>query len=246
MTRCLIGLGSNLGDRGVLLAEAIEQLGRMSGIDIIAQSTLHETAPVGGPAGQPSFLNGALTLNSTLAPLDTLAVLRQIEQQSGRQRHVRWGARTLDLDLLLYGDAVLDLPELVVPHPRMSFRRFVLAPAIEVAADWQHPTIGWTLGELWRHLHDSPRSVVLVTDNEPFARNLAARVQEQLHDPTSTGDFELLIRPTSWDASSLKPRLIVSFDGEPRPGQGPVLSLRQTDLATAVQEVSAAVLAGVV
>ncbi len=242
-TRCLIGVGSNLGDRGAVIHAAIEQLAQTPGITNVVLSSLHETAPVGGPAGQSPFLNAAITLESALAPLDTLAVLRQVEQQSGRERHIRWGARTLDLDLLLYGEAEFDDPALSVPHPRMSFRRFVLAPAVEIAADWRHPTSGWTLGQLWRHLHDSPRIVVLLTTDETWASTLAAIVQRRLHDLPEPPEFEFWIRPPDWDSGALRPRLIVVGEDAPARVPGPQLRVQRDTLDNAIVEVSAAILA---
>ncbi|MBL8830334.1 MAG: 2-amino-4-hydroxy-6-hydroxymethyldihydropteridine diphosphokinase [Planctomycetaceae bacterium] len=242
-TRCLIGVGSNLGDRGAVIHAAIEQLTQTSGITNVVLSSLHETAPVGGPAGQPPFLNAAITLESSLPPLETLAVLQHVEQQAGRERHIHWGARTLDLDLLLYGDAEFDDPALSVPHPRMSFRRFVLASAVEIAADWRHPTSGWTLAQLWRHLHDSPRIVVLLTHDTTWASTLAASVQRQLHELPEPPEFELWIRPPTWDSGALRPRLIVTGADEPQRVTGPQLRVRRDTLAEAIEDVAAAIVA---
>jgi len=130
--RALIGLGSNLGDRRTILDGAIEALGRASGVNLVAASRYHETIPVGGPPGQGPFLNAAAVLEPTLDPHALLGVLQGVEARFGRERVVRWGERTLDLDLLLYGESVIATPELVVPHPGFAFRRFALAPAAEV------------------------------------------------------------------------------------------------------------------
>ncbi|MEX2121229.1 MAG: 2-amino-4-hydroxy-6-hydroxymethyldihydropteridine diphosphokinase [Pirellulales bacterium] len=152
MPRSLIALGSNEGDRAALVAAAVDRLAQSAPLTLLSQSRCHETTPIGGPTGQLPFLNAALTIETALSPSRLLALLHQIEQELGRRREIVWGPRTIDLDLLLYGDSVIETPELTVPHPRMAFRRFVLQPAAEVAADMLHPLIGWTIGELLAHL----------------------------------------------------------------------------------------------
>ncbi|HVC92083.1 MAG TPA: 2-amino-4-hydroxy-6-hydroxymethyldihydropteridine diphosphokinase [Pirellulales bacterium] len=161
MACCLIGLGANLGDRQATLSRAVAELASTPATVLLRQSRWHETAPVGGPLGQTAYLNGALTLETSLDPLDVLERLRQIERHLGRQRKVRWDARSVDLDLLLYGQLELDTPALTVPHPRMAFRRFVLQPAAEVAAEMVHPTTGWSVGRLLAHLDESAPYVAI-------------------------------------------------------------------------------------
>jgi 2-amino-4-hydroxy-6-hydroxymethyldihydropteridine diphosphokinase len=131
----LIGLGSNLGDRKAALDGAVCALKGTSGIRISQVSRYHETKPVGGPSQQGTFLNAATLLETTLDPLTLLRVLQEIELRFGRVRTVPWGERTLDLDLLLYGGEVIRNRELEVPHPWIKIRRFVLAPAVEVASE---------------------------------------------------------------------------------------------------------------
>jgi 2-amino-4-hydroxy-6-hydroxymethyldihydropteridine diphosphokinase len=138
----LIGLGSNLGDRPANLSGAISALGEVPGISVIQVSTFHETEPVGGPPGQGLFLNAVALIETDLEPLPLLHVLHEIEFRFGRQRTVRWGERTLDLDLLLFDDRVIDTPELCVPHPRMRTRRFVLEPLVEIAPAAVDPVTG--------------------------------------------------------------------------------------------------------
>lgn len=161
MPVCLIGLGSNLGDRLALLETAIQELRRDDGLRVVRQSRWHETAPAGGPPGQHAFLNGAVLVETELTPQGVLELLKQIERGSGRQRLQRWGPRTLDLDLLLFDDLVLETPELTLPHPRMAWRRFVLEPAAEVAPDMIHPTTGWTIGRLLEHLNTAAPYVAI-------------------------------------------------------------------------------------
>src|SRR5687768_13619605 len=133
MSIALIGLGANLADRGTARCEATERISARRSIRLSAASGLIETAAIGGPSGQPPFLNGALIIETDLSPRALLDELLACETALGRQRGERWGPRTADLDLLLYDSRVIDAPDLVVPHPRMAFRRFVLAPACEIA-----------------------------------------------------------------------------------------------------------------
>lgn len=148
MPRCLVSLGSNLGDRHATFDRAVEALAKLADLGTLRASTRRESAPIGGPAGQQAFLNGAVSFHSQLRPVDLLAGLLEIERAHDRERHARWGERSLDLDLLLYGEAVIRSPELRVPHPRMTFRPFVLQPACEIAGDWPHPECEKTLAVL--------------------------------------------------------------------------------------------------
>ena len=129
----LIGLGSNLGDRVVNLEGAIVALSKTPGVAVLKVSSFHETEPVGGPAGQGMFLNAAAALETTLDPNSLLHVLQEIEGRFGRVRTVHWGERTLDLDLLLFDDRIIQTSEIEIPHPRINTRRFVLEPLLEVA-----------------------------------------------------------------------------------------------------------------
>lgn len=156
MPSCLIGLGSNLGDRAAMLRLAVEQLRRVSGVTVSAVSSWYETHPIGGAPGQGRYLNGALRAESSLSPPDLLRTLQEIERRLGRGPHERWDARLVDLDLLLYGDWVLQTSSLQLPHPWMAIRRFVLAPSSEIAPTMVHPTIGWTVKRLLEHLSSAP------------------------------------------------------------------------------------------
>lgn len=131
--RAVIGIGTNVGDRLATLEAAIWTLHEADGIEVLDVSGIWETAPWGG-VDQDPFLNAVVVVTTTLAPHDLLADLQATEAAFGRDRaqEVRWGPRTLDLDILLYGDEVIDTDDLVVPHPRLAERAFVLVPLLEV------------------------------------------------------------------------------------------------------------------
>ncbi len=143
MTRAYLGLGSNLGDRLAHLQHAIDALDAVDGIDVVAVSRVYETAPVGGP-DQDDFLNAVLAIDTELEPHALLAAVQAAEQAEQRVRTVRWGPRTLDVDVLRYGDEQVSTPDLVIPHPRVQERAFVLAPLHDVAPELVTvPIDGW-------------------------------------------------------------------------------------------------------
>ena len=161
MAVCLIGLGSNVGHRRQTLERAVAGLAEHPLVRVLALSSWFPTLPIGGPPGQAPFLNAAATLETSLGPEALLAVLHQIETRLGRRRLQHWGPRSVDLDLLLYDRVVSEGPRLVLPHPRMAWRRFVLEPAAEVAPAMLHPTTGWTIARLLDHLNTAPPYVAL-------------------------------------------------------------------------------------
>jgi 2-amino-4-hydroxy-6-hydroxymethyldihydropteridine diphosphokinase len=156
VTRALVALGSNLGDREALLDSAVAELSALPKTRCLAVSSWHATAPVDAPPGSPPFLNGAVLLETKLSPDALLERLQQIEHAHQRVREVANGPRTLDLDLVLHGDAQRGGPELTLPHPRAHERAFVLIPAAEVAPEMLHPGLGRTLGELRNALPTLP------------------------------------------------------------------------------------------
>jgi len=127
-----LGLGSNLGDRAALLAQALARLDGTSGIRVVAVSSLYATAPV-GVEDQPEFFNAAAEIRTTLTPRELLAACLRVETELGRVRLARWGPRTIDIDILLFGDLRLSEDAITLPHPRMRERAFVLAPLAEIA-----------------------------------------------------------------------------------------------------------------
>lgn len=158
--RAFVALGSNLGDRRAHLDSAVAALRATEEVEVVAVSRWHETRAVGGPPGQPDFLNGVLEARTELAPEDLLWLLQRIETRAGRDRRneVRHGPRTLDLDLLLHGDERRAGPELELPHPRFEERLFVLAPLCELAPDLVLPRSGVSVAARVRALsrEDAP------------------------------------------------------------------------------------------
>lgn len=151
-----LALGSNLGDRRAMLDGAIAALRSSPGITVTTVSTIHETEPVGGPPGQGKFLNAAVAVETRLGPEALLEALLGIERRFGRVRGEANAPRTLDLDLLLYGDLVRSTPDPVIPHPRMHERLFVLEPLAEIAPDIHHARLDVTVRRLRDHCRGRP------------------------------------------------------------------------------------------
>jgi 2-amino-4-hydroxy-6-hydroxymethyldihydropteridine diphosphokinase len=135
-----------MGDSPVILEAAIETLAQTPGIILVAKSSWYQTKAV-GPA-QPDYLNGCAILQVVILPQLLLETLLKIEQKFGRDRQERWGPRTLDLDLILYDDLIVNIPNLIIPHPRMQERAFVLVPLAEIAPDWVDPVSGCAIKDL--------------------------------------------------------------------------------------------------
>ncbi|WP_346837302.1 2-amino-4-hydroxy-6-hydroxymethyldihydropteridine diphosphokinase [Microbulbifer sp. SAOS-129_SWC] len=139
MARAYIGLGSNLAEPQRQLRSALDAIAALEETRLLRCSSFYRSAPV-GPAGQPDYINAVAELETALAPLHLLDRLQAVEAAHGRERHVRWGARTLDLDILLLDAQRIDTPRLQVPHPRMTERNFVLVPLAELEPDLQLPS----------------------------------------------------------------------------------------------------------
>lgn len=166
-----VGLGSNLGDRGSFLAQGIQGLADRSGIEVDRVSTIYETDPVGPPPQGP-YLNAVARIRTVLTARALLDALLEIERIAGRERDPdgpAWVARTLDLDILLYGDECIDEPGLVVPHPRLHERAFVLEPLLELAPDLVHPRLAESLASFGRARRD-PAAVRRWSEGKPEAQ----------------------------------------------------------------------------
>ena len=211
MPRCLVALGSNVGPRQQLLDDALHML-QSQGERILARSPWFRTLPVGGPAGQEEFLNGVALVETWLEPVSFARLLWRVEDALGRKREVPWGARTLDLDLLLYEQHVITTPELTLPHPRMTFRRFVLEPAATIAGEMQHPVAGCTIGQLLEHLNRA-EPYLAIAGPADLGAQLASELGERLGG-------EYLSRA---NLSGFKPGGAIPFRGRRQPGEGQTL-----------------------
>ncbi len=168
MNRTLISLGANLGDPRTAVQQAAERLQALFGVPDSAfrVSGLYRTPPVGGPSGQPPFINAVIAVESPLDPWRAWSIVRQVETELGRVRQRRWEARKIDVDILIHGSHKIWTPQLKIPHPRMCMRRFILAPACEVAAEWIDPVSQLSIQELASRLDGRPSSLAVVAPDE--------------------------------------------------------------------------------
>lgn len=142
MATCYIGLGSNIGQRGLNISEALRLIDEDDRVEVAKVSTVIESPPAGGPEGQPNYYNAAAEVRTSLSASGLLELCQKVEDDLGRERDVRWGPRTIDLDILLWEGEVITTDSLQVPHPLMHERLFVMQPLAEIAPDAIHPLLG--------------------------------------------------------------------------------------------------------
>ena len=184
MATCLISLGANIGHRQQAIEQAISAIQECAAVSACHCSSLFETLAAGGPTDQPRFINAVARLETNLKPAEVLEKLLQIETQLGRTRQQIWESRVLDLDLLLYDHKIQNDAHLILPHPRMILRRFVLEPACEIAAEITHPQTKWSLQQHLDHLNRSAKYICIA--GAATAQRVAALEQLQcdiVHQP---------------------------------------------------------------
>lgn len=182
MENCLVSFGANIGDAAGTIRDAAKELEKLTssaGGCTFQLSRLFRTPPVGGPSGQPPFINAVAAIHTSLSPWQLWSAVRQVEQQFGRQRNLRWEARKLDLDILLFGQERIWTPQLKIPHPRMCMRRFILMPACDVAADWIDPVSRSSIFELSSRLKSGPASLCLIGHQHSAATSILAEAARQ-------------------------------------------------------------------
>ena len=150
--RAFLGFGGNLDKPLNNFRQARRQLAEQVEIEVLSTSPLYQTPPVGGPEGQPDYLNGVVEILTGLSVLELLQLCQQIETDAGRSRNLHWGPRTLDIDLLLVEDLIIDTPLLTLPHPRLHQRHFVLLPLHDLAPELLHPVLNVTINQLLQAL----------------------------------------------------------------------------------------------
>jgi len=240
MVDCLIAFGANEGDAESNFRQAVERLRATTGIEVVDVSEPHSTKAVGGPEGQSEYLNASIRVTTDLSASELHGCLVEIETNLGRERRVRWGPRKIDLDLLLYGDHQIRTETLIVPHPRMSFRRFVLEPSLKIAGNVTHPTSGQTIAQLLEMLDQRANLAVWV---EPSAKFLD-RFNELLAErkDLQAWNFERVSSSSQLTQHESLAKLVVVFGGTSDSDElieqglrfaGPMLDLRSSDALVA-------------
>ncbi|MEE2842943.1 MAG: 2-amino-4-hydroxy-6-hydroxymethyldihydropteridine diphosphokinase [Planctomycetota bacterium] len=198
MATCLISLGANIGHREQAIEQAISAIQKCPAVSACHCSSFFETIAAGGPPNQPRFINAVARFETNLKPAEVLKKLFQVEKQLGRTRQQIWESRVLDLDLLLYDHKIQNDVDLILPHPRMILRRFVLEPACEIAADLTHPQTKWSLQQHLEHLNRSAKYICVA--GATTAQRMAAL--GQLQSDAVNQPYSIL--PNSLDAATLE------------------------------------------
>jgi 2-amino-4-hydroxy-6-hydroxymethyldihydropteridine diphosphokinase len=175
VTQAIVAFGANLGDPARMFENVERRFEKSAGVKSVRISSLYRTVPVGGPSDQPAFINAALAVESSLDANAFFSLMRLIETDLGRERKEAWGPRSIDLDLVLFGKEVYASATLTTPHPRMHFRRFVLAPTAEIAPTALHPLLGIDLDGLHRSLAEltNGKRLLAVVGDHPAERTQA-------------------------------------------------------------------------
>ncbi|MCA9070228.1 MAG: 2-amino-4-hydroxy-6-hydroxymethyldihydropteridine diphosphokinase [Planctomycetaceae bacterium] len=218
--RSFVGLGGNLGAVDSIFESAVAALDASPGIHVAQISSFYRTEPMGENAGE-AYLNAVAELETDTAPLELLDRLQEIERQHGRERHTHWGPRTLDLDLLLHGETILDFPRLTLPHPGCWYRRFVLDPLAEIAPDVIHPIKQLPMEELRSRLLERPLPIGITgarfRQRQELAETLAKEFPAAAIKPWSQTDRQIPVivfwigpssgKTTAFEDLPLLPRL---------------------------------------
>lgn len=237
MTRCLLAIGANLGDRAKTIDTALAEISCLTQVTLLARSSWHVTQPIGGPSGQPAYFNGAVALESHCSPNELTLELHKIEARLGRQRRIHWDARMIDIDVLLFGDQIVDETNLQIPHPRMIVRQFVLAPAVEIAAEMVHPQLGWTLAALQKHWLSTVPRISICCDDAPLKCWIVDELSRECDAAIGDSSRAQAVKFVSPDDS---PSLTISL-GEATNSHGPTLIISTTDRDEILSEALAAI-----
>lgn len=238
LTTALIGMGGNLGNVRATFSKAIQTMNSRSDLHAIRSSSYFESAPIGERAGG-TFLNAALAIDVDCSPHELLTALQEIETDLGRMRTIHWGPRTLDLDIIGFGNEIVATPELTIPHPACWYRRFVLDPLLDIAPDWVHPVLGESVTQLRGRLERRPLRVGVPAERP--AGLWTGTLRSELRQVFSADEVELVEfgKAESWSAVSTTSELTFTFDAAVPPRVIP-LTTASDPLQLAVQSVRAA------
>lgn len=234
MAVCWVGIGANIGDTHDTFDVVLSRLGGHPQIQLGLKSGIYHTRPIGAVAGG-GFSNAAFSLTSSLAPLQLLDLLQEIETDLGRTRSVRWGPRPIDLDLLFVDQLILNTPRLTLPHPAAWYRRFVLDPLCELAPHLVHPLLGETIAALKHRLSQRPLIVGIEPAHEPLLAALQAALEpvapEVRLEPLRERRAVVAVRLQTTDSPAAHRGNVPAADLTSAPGD---LSQRMIDFCTAI------------